>query len=365
MSAFSYEIASVHEAVKRAYPSSSEGIYAIPWYLVIGEPGSGRSAAIHAMNLTWKGGDGPLQIGVPQQLCTYWMPNEAVFIEPESAVLGPRRGDGNLRALCEELHTARPREPIDGILLVLGITDFIDLDENGVEAYANRIRGYLVEIGKRLHADVPTYVVLTRYDTVWGFADVFSWSPERAREDPWGFTLPANTPSQAALPRIREELVGLNARMESFCLAKLSGEDPPEQRIRAFQHLAEIRNLMEKLRQVFGTIAMANSFERAPWIRAVALGSAVPGTGDRLRAGVQRFYNMGLQQVAMAPGSMRPGGLPLVAYMKSVVLPERELVPLRTRWRDDRLIRWLLILGIVLWVGTIATIIVFIALAHR
>src|SRR5262249_54241215 len=97
MSAFTYEIATVTAAVTRAYPGHAEGIYAIPWYLILGDPGSGRSTALHAMNLSWSGNDGPLNTGLPQQLCTFWMPQEAVFIEPESQVLGPRRNPTLLR----------------------------------------------------------------------------------------------------------------------------------------------------------------------------------------------------------------------------------------------------------------------------
>src|SRR6202042_1553098 len=74
MSAFTYEIASVTAAVVRAYPGHAEGIYAIPGDLVVGNPGSGGSTALHALGLTWAEGDAPLAIGLPQQLCTYWMP---------------------------------------------------------------------------------------------------------------------------------------------------------------------------------------------------------------------------------------------------------------------------------------------------
>ena len=87
MSAFSYEIANVHAAVQRAAPGHPKGIYALPWYLVVGEPLSGRTAAVHAMHLTWPNGDGPLKTGSPTELCTYWMPQECVIIEPGSSDL--------------------------------------------------------------------------------------------------------------------------------------------------------------------------------------------------------------------------------------------------------------------------------------
>lgn len=360
MSTFSYEIANVQAQVVRAFPGSPEGSYVIPWYLVLGDPGSGRSTALHAMNLSWQGGDGPLQIGLPQQLCTYWMPKEAVFIEPEATVLGPRRNPELLKQLCSELLRSRPREPIDGVILLINIAEFIDLDERGIEAYSNNLRRYLVEVGQAMQSDVPVYIVTIRYDTLWGFAEVFQWGPDRKGEEPWGFTLPLDTAPAEAQAKIFEQLIGLNARLEAFCLAKLSSEDNPEQRVRAFQHLAEIRAFMDKLKMVFQTLAMANSFEQPPWIRAMALGTSVPGGGDRLRAGVARFYNMGLAQGHPAPiGALRPGGMPIHAYMKTVILPEKEIVPLRTRWRDDKAMLILFGIGIFLWIAAMITGVAF------
>jgi type VI protein secretion system component VasK len=359
MSAFAYELATVIAAVQRAYPGHPEGAYAIPWYLIVGNPGSGRSTALHAMNLTWQGSDGPLTTGLPQQICTFWMPREAVFIEPEATVLGLRRQQNQLKELCEELRLTRPREPVDGILLVVNIADFIDLDDKAIEDYANGLRRYMLEIGQTLKAEVPTYVVLTRYDAVWGFAEVFQWAPERKKEDPWGFTLPPETPSQESLPRIKEQLEGLNARLEAFCLAKLCSEDPVEQRIRAFQHLAEVRVLMDKLRLVFNVLAMTNAYERAPWIRAVALGSALPGTGDRMRAGVGRFFNMGLGQGPPIAVTSRPGGLPFHAFMSTVILQERDIVMLRSRWREDKVFLFGMIAAALFWAAALITALIF------
>jgi type VI protein secretion system component VasK len=359
MSAFTFELASVAASVQRTYPDDPQGAYAIPWYLLVGNPGSGRSTALHAMNLTWNAGDGPLATGLPQQLCTYWMPKEAVFIEPEAGVLGAGRQPDQLKELCTELKAARPREPIDGVLLIININDFIDLDETSIETYANDIRRYMLEIGQTLQVDVPTYVVLTRYDAVWGFAEVFQWAPERNKEDPWGFTLPPETPSQQSLPPIKEQLEGLNARLEAFCLARLCSEDPVEQRVRSFQHLAEVRILMDKLRLVFNVLAMANSYERAPWVRAVALGSALPGSGDRMRAGVSRFFNMGLGQGAPTAVTSRPGGLPFHAFMGTVVLPERDIVPLRSRWREDKVFLFAVIAAGLFYAATLVTGLIF------
>ena len=356
---FVYEIAAVHSAVQQLKPGDPSGIYAIPFYLVLGQPGSGRSNALRAMNLTWpSGGDGTVRTGLPQQYCTYWTAQEAVFIEPGPQLVGPQRDRPALGMLCTELKTARPREAIDGVILVLSVAEFADLEEEGVDAYAKSLRTYLIEVGQSLDADVPVYIVVSRYDALWGFADVFQWNKDRAREDPWGFVMSGDVLTAQAKDKMDEELAGLAARLEAFCLAKLSSEDPPDQRARGFQHLVESRLVMAKLRQILHVLAAANAYERAPWIRALTIGSAQPGTGDKLRASVARFYSMGYAPPVFAPPP-RPGGLPMHQYMQVVVLPDKDLVPTRTRWRDDKLIVVSLIVGGVLFLVTAVAGIIF------
>src|SRR5262245_39946166 len=341
---FAYEIAAVHAAVQQMRPGDPKGIYAVPFYLVIGEPGAGRSTALRAMNLTWPNGDGTLRTGLPQQYSTYWMAQEAIFIEPQRQIVGPERDAPALGMLCSELVLARPREALDGILLVLSVAEFCDLDESGLEKYGATLRKYLVEIGRALNADVPVYMVVTRYDVLWGFADVFQWNKDRAREDPWGFLLPGDVLTSDAKDKMNEELAGLAARIEAFCLAKLSSEDPPDQRARGYQHLVESRIVMDKLKSILQILGAANAYERAPWLRALTVGSATPGHGDKLRAGVMRFYSMGYAPPTFVPPP-RPGGLPMHQYMQVIVLPDKDLVPTRTRWRDDKLLMIAFIVG--------------------
>ncbi len=357
MTAFAYELASVLQAQDMAHPGHPEGPYAMPWYLVCGHPGTGRSAAIKAMNLEWPRGDGPIAMNMPEQLCTYWMPHKAVFIEPEGRVLGARRQQGLLHELCEELKVKRPREPIDGIVLVVSAQVLADAGEDGVDQYANALRRELIEIAQALAADIPVYVVVTAVDTLWGFGDVFRWTPQRRDEEPWGFSLPPGMQTAEAPARIKLEMEGLLARMESYCFAKLSSEDDPGERMRAFQHLSEARDLIAKLGQLMQVISMANAFERAPWVRALAIGSGIPGTGQRLRHGSDRFAQMGLYPPQQS-GTPYPGGMPLHAYLDAVLLPERDLVPTRVRWRDDILLVLLMMLGAVGWLGLIILMIV-------
>ena len=334
---FEYEVASAVDAFTRARPELASDPYALPWYLVLGEPGTGRTTALKSQALTWPHGDGPVVLGLPRERCAWWLSGEAVFIEPGREVVGPDRTRGALTALTSELALQRPREPVDGIVLVVNLAELLDRDEASLLAYAGELRRGLVEAGQGFQRDVPVYIVVTRYDTLWGFADVFRWTPDRKNEDPWGFIVPRATPTPEVIQR---ELAGLLARVEAFSLAKIASDDPPDVRARGFQHLVEARAMFDKLRQVLVALSMSSAYERAPWIRALVLGSALPGTGDRIRAGVARFANMGLVvQEAMLARAPRPGGMPIHAFCREIVLPDSDLVPTRVRFRDDVFIR--------------------------
>jgi type VI protein secretion system component VasK len=357
VTAFKSDIEQVRSFIARVRPGGKDDIYALPWYLVVGEPETGKSAAVKAIGLTFPHGE-PAR----SQNLTCWIAGEAVVLEPSAHVIGPRRNASLVTELCQDLKLARTREAIDGILLVIRVSDFADTEDDGLDGVAKRFRDVLLEIGRALDADVPCYVVMTGYDTLWGFEDVFQWGPDRQREDPWGFTLPAQTNSQEAVPRIHEELASLGARLESMCFARMAEENLPlDSRMRVYQHLCETRVFIEKLKGFFKVLAAANAYERAPWIRSMGIGAAVPGMGLKPRAGTKRFLAMGLQLPPASMRGQRPGGLPLHGYMKTTILPETEIVPLAKRWRDDKLFVAFVIIGILLWLASMITVSVVVA----
>lgn len=349
---FANELTSLVAAQSKVRRTADAPEYALPWYLVLGRPATGRSTAIKALNLSWPWGDGPVVMQVPQPMCTYWMPEKAVFIEPSDRVVGPTRQMGLLGELCGALAKRRPREPIDGIVLVVSVPYLADCNDDGVDDYAKELRRELIEVGQALAADVPTYVVVSGYDDLWGFGDAFRWTAERRDEEPWGFSLPVNLSGADTPARVQQELEGLMARIESMCFNKVSTEDKPDERTRAFQHLMEARDVISKLGDLMKMVTMDNAFERAPWVRALAIGSGVPSTGQRLRHDAQRMLNMGFQPPAQS-GTPTPGGMPLHALVDAVLMPERDIVPTRVRWRDDKFLILMFMLGGVMWLGII------------
>ena len=94
----------------------------------------------------------------------------------------------------------------------------------------------------------------------------------------------------------------------------------------------------------------AGVLPRWTWVRALVIGSGIPGSGKRLRHNAASLRQMGLAPPTQS-ATPQPGGMPIHAMLEHVLLPERDLVPTRVRWRDDKLIFFSAIAAILTWIG--------------
>ncbi|MEM9693508.1 MAG: type VI secretion system protein, partial [Myxococcota bacterium] len=344
MSTFQLEFEAFLTTVKAAVPNHPDGIYALPFYLVAGEPQTGRTAAMKSMNHI----EGPIPMP-PSAQNTYYIAPKATFIEPGRNVVGHTAQPGLFTELCLLLKERRVREPLDGVLLVISAARLADApSEEAIEAYGKALRRQVVDLNNHVEADVPVYMILTQVEDLWGFGDAFAWGPHRRDEEPWGFSLPLGHRVDNQAELLRQNLEGLTARLESMCFAKLSSEDAWDERARAFQHLTEVRDVMHRLGDLLAVLSMGSAFETAPWLRSLILGSGAPGSGQRLRHGAARFVQMGLHPPPQS-GTRQPGGIPFHAFLDYVLLPERDIVPTKVRWRDDKVFLIVVVTAAVLW----------------
>ena len=182
--------------LKRAGKSSATALYDLPWYLIIGPPGAGKTTALVNSGLKFPlAGETAAKAvqGVGgTRYCDWWFTDQAVLIDTagryttqDSDAKVDRR---SWLAFLDMLGKNRPRQPINGVILAISIADVINLPPAEVTAHADAIRKRLNELHEELKIDFPVYAVFTKMDLVIGFTQFFADLDEAKRQVVWGAT---------------------------------------------------------------------------------------------------------------------------------------------------------------------------------
>ncbi len=240
--------------------SSSSGkgdyLYDLPWYVIIGPPGSGKTTALvnSGLNFPLARGQSPQAIaGVGgTRYCDWWFTEDAVLIDTAGRYTTQ---DSNAQAdqkswfsFLDLLKKNRPRQPINGVVVAISIQDVITLPPVEVEAHANAVRARLAELHDRLKIDFPVYVIFTKMDLVSGFIEYFGHYGEFQRRSVWGSTFPpAARKNENLVSRTPTELDALAERLTDHLPDRLQEEPYPAARLRSFGFPAQFATLKQPI----------------------------------------------------------------------------------------------------------------------
>ncbi len=153
-------------------------LWQLPWYMVIGPAGSGKTALLREgfpSDVIYT----PEAVrGVEQRLyITPHVGKQAVIFDTDGILCEQPDADVLHRRLWEHwlgwLVQKRARQPLNGLILTLDLPDLLTADKRRREHLVQILRGRLQDVRQHLHCQLPVYVVLTRLDLLHGFAALF------------------------------------------------------------------------------------------------------------------------------------------------------------------------------------------------
>ncbi len=211
----------------------------LPWYVVIGPPGAGKTTALVNSGLNFPlAGSGPAEpvAGVGgTRLCDWWFAEDAVLIDTagryttqDSDATVDRKG---WLAFLSLLKRHRPRQPLNGVIVAISLQDFMTLDQPALDRHVGAIRSRLREVREVLGLELPAYVVFTKADLVAGFMDYFGRLDEAQRRAVWGSTLEAGEAATASAKAVPAEFDRLAERLAAELPDRLEEEPDPAARI--------------------------------------------------------------------------------------------------------------------------------------
>ncbi len=190
-----------NQALKALQTSKRLGknkIYSLPWYMIIGSPGAGKTTALNNSGLQFplhsQFGDKPIQGAGGTRYCDWWFTNEAILIDTAgryTAQEDTKKIDSkSWISFLKMLKKGRPKKPLNGIILTISLGDILQKTNTQKSIHATALKQRIQELNHQLGMELPVYVVITKTDMVAGFTTFFDSLEKDERDQAWGFNLP-------------------------------------------------------------------------------------------------------------------------------------------------------------------------------
>jgi type VI secretion system protein ImpL len=346
-------------------------LYELPWYMIVGSPGAGKTTALLNAGLQF-----PLarQMGNASKRmvlkseggtlhCDWWFTNEAVLIDTagryttqeSDPVIDPVEWRGFLGLLRKH----RTRAPLNGVIVALNAAELLTMTDAERSEHASMVRDRLADLRQELGIRFPVYVVITKMDLLRGFGEYFQSLTSEGRTQTWGFTLPfhgmksnraAVQGREALRVQVEVELALLKDRLAAGLRSRLNEEFDVDRRKRLFALPQELAGLAVPLVPMLDEIFLSSRFDTTQLhdtLRGVYFTSgaqadvdlpADPGTLlQRLwrSLGLSPSRNSsavgGRAPLDTAPGPGRQGFF-IQDLLTRVIIPEAHLVRPNLRW---------------------------------
>src|SRR5690606_30982312 len=341
------------ETLKRSSGSntrySDNYLYELPWYILIGPPGSGKTTALVNSGLNFpledKFGRGSVKGVGGTRHCDWWFTDQSVLIDTAGRYTtqdSHSAADAKAwRGFIGLLKKYRKRRPINGVLIAMGIDELQRQTEAELVANVNAIRARLQELTDQLGVHFPVYLLLTKCDLLPGFSQYFDMLGKEDRAQVWGMTFPEKLqPMQTYHQLFAEEYELLFKRLQDNLLTKFHFERDFQRRAAILGFPAAFENLKHPAADFIGRTFSESRFHDQFLLRGVYLTS-----GTQEGAGMQKMLHsvagrLGFQQDALLGGVPTQGKSYFIRNLfQQIVFPEAELVSVNRRHESK--LRWL------------------------
>lgn len=326
----------------------NKALYELPWYIIIGPPGSGKTTALVNSSLDFplaeQFGKGAMQGIGGTRNCDWWFTNEAVLVDTAGRyttqdshkVVDSSAWDGFLQLLKKN----RRRRPINGAIIAISIHDLLLQTEEERIQHAKTIRTRIDELMDKLEIRFPVYLMFTKADLVSGFTEYFEDLSKEDREQVWGVSLPnAAKPSQSPdFEFLETEYKRLLERLYSREISLIHNERDVKRRAAIQGFPQQFENLKSVVNSFVQQTFIKNRFQFQPYLRGIYFTSGTQdGTPiDRMMTAVSSNFGFARDNVQLQQGQGK--SFFLGNLFRQVIFPEAELVGSNRKY--ETLIKW-------------------------
>ncbi|CAM3811321.1 type VI secretion system membrane subunit TssM [Rheinheimera salexigens] len=335
------------DILKHARFSKSRDIYQLPWYMLIGPPGSGKTTALKNSGLEFPlkeqlGTDAIEGIGGTRQ-CDWWFTNQAVLIDTAGRYTTQdshaSQDSTAWQGFLGLLRKYRPKRPINGVIVFVSLADLLSQTRTERHLHARAIKQRVQELQNQLGMTFPVYVMFTKADLIAGFTEFFHTLSEEEREQVWGMTFAIDNDEKGPVSLFNKEFHNMINRLTQRLFSRLQNEHDQDNRAAIYEFPRQLRLLQSAADDFLKEIFAPNPFEKSTLLRGVYIASATQEGVPIDRVMSQLGNNFGLAEPPMRRQTGEGESYFIKRFFEEIVIPERELASVNLHHKNKH--RWI------------------------
>ncbi|WP_321800904.1 type VI secretion protein IcmF/TssM N-terminal domain-containing protein [Caballeronia sp. J97] len=256
--------------------SKGDPLYALPWFMVVGQSGTGKTTALTRARLS-----SPIQ-KISQQAsigqtanCDWWYFDRAVVIDCAGRYVQAEDIEQDRREWelgLDLLGRYRPREGLDGLVLAVSADRLIVPDADTFADEGRIVRARIEQLIRMFGKRFPVYVLITKCDRLYGFEEWAKTLPADALGQAMGYLAEegeAGAPGEGAF--VARAFDSIGARLKALRLALVSREAQPSPELLMFPN--ELEQLRGGLAMFLGTCLADSPYLERPLLRGIFFSS--------------------------------------------------------------------------------------------
>jgi len=327
-------------ALKKTRRKGGANLYELPWYVVIGPPGSGKTTVLVNSGLNFPlaqqfGKDALRGVGGTRN-CDWWFTDKAILLDTAGRYTTQ---DSNADAdsagwisFLQLLRKFRGRQPINGVIVAMSASDLLTANDKEREQHVGAIRARLDEIGRTLRVALPVYFLVTKCDLVAGFSEFFDDLGQDQRAQVWGTTFAVEVSESGHAPeQFDEEFTQLLERLQQRVLGRMDRERDGRRRVGILAFPQQMAAFGPLLNDLLKRVFTSTDFDSRVLLRGVYFTSGTQeGTPvDRVISAIARSFGVTSSVAPVAAG--RGKAFFIERLLKNVIFRESGLAGVNRR----------------------------------
>jgi type VI secretion system protein ImpL len=253
--------------------------YNLPWYLVVGDVGSGRSSLLRHSGLPYPvANESHQQIEhSSDELCQWWFSKFGVFIDTHGKLATELTPDSLEQSVWQELlrllKSKRSRKPLDGVIFTIDFHQLYTMNDSERANFTHALRLRFHSLNEQLGIQCPIYVCFTKWDRIAGFSEFFAHLTREEQQQIFGFTF--RVTNGDSIKEFGAEYDKLLNRLNQQLSLRLHQENDPRHAAAAFNFPLQMARLKEFLNKQLHDLFESSHFQGTHAVRAVCFTSSL------------------------------------------------------------------------------------------